>query len=366
MKNKRFIKTLSVILATATVFSFAGCGKKEEKKEVKEKPVVVEVEEEEEKYEHVNVLSGLDTLLDEAVGKRPVAVMVNNVEPALPQHGVEEADIIFEIPVEGDLTRLMALYGDYTQVPKICSVRSCRDYFPAIAMGYDAFYIHWGMDESVRGYVNGLGIDRLDGMNNDGGLYGRDSARKSAGYALEHTGYFDGTALAPVLEDGYRLDLADGYKEPTFNFCEMEENIVPDGDSCIKADVNFGAARCTLTYDNESKEYKKDINGHAHIDGNSGNQLSFKNAFIIETSISMRDDGVHKHVEWQGGDDSVAYYLSEGKVQKVHWKKEGGTEAGRLIFFDDAGKEITVNRGKSYVAITYPERTTITGETVTE
>lgn len=51
--------------------------------------------------------------------------MINNVEAALPQYGISAADVIFEIPVEYDLTRLMALYGDYTQVPDVCSVRSC-------------------------------------------------------------------------------------------------------------------------------------------------------------------------------------------------------------------------------------------------
>ena len=61
---------------------------------------------------NVNLLTGLPTLTDEAVGKRPVAVMINNVEAALPQYGISAADVIFEIPVEYDLTRPMALYGD--------------------------------------------------------------------------------------------------------------------------------------------------------------------------------------------------------------------------------------------------------------
>ena len=58
--------------------------------------------------------------------------MINNVKDALPQYGITEADVIFELPVEGDLTRLMALYADYTKVPDICAIRSCRYYYPAI------------------------------------------------------------------------------------------------------------------------------------------------------------------------------------------------------------------------------------------
>ena len=80
-----------------------------------------------------NLLTGWANLSEKAIGKRPVAVMVNNVKAALPQYGISQADIIFELPVEGDLTRLMAMYADYTKVPDICAIRSCRYYYPAIA-----------------------------------------------------------------------------------------------------------------------------------------------------------------------------------------------------------------------------------------
>lgn len=38
--------------------------------------------------------------------------MVNNVDAALPQYGTSAADLIFELPVEYDLTRLRAVYGE--------------------------------------------------------------------------------------------------------------------------------------------------------------------------------------------------------------------------------------------------------------
>ncbi len=50
--------------------------------------------------------------------KRPVAVMVSNIKAALPQYGIDEADIVYELPVEGGITRLMAIYADFrTFVP---------------------------------------------------------------------------------------------------------------------------------------------------------------------------------------------------------------------------------------------------------
>ena len=248
-----------------------------------------------------NLLTGKNDLSQEAIGKRPVAVMVNNIEPALPQYGISQADIIFELPVEGNQTRLMALYADYTKMPDICAIRSCRYYYPALAKGYDAFYVHWGSDQSILDYVNSLGIDRYDGIANEGGLFGRDAGRRSAGYALEHTGYFKGTQFASVVQkDGSRTELKDAKKETAFQFCDLGSMVQPTGQACNKAHIKFGAATATFTYSAEQGVYYKDINGHAHMDGRSNTQLSFTNVFILETSISTRDAAGHNEIDWKG------------------------------------------------------------------
>ena len=90
----------------------------------------------------------------------------------------------------------MCIRDSYTAVPKICAVRSCRYYFPAYSQGYDAFYVNWGIDDSIADYLEALNLDQYDGMNNAGGLFGGDQDRLNAGYSLEHTGYFDGMSFS--------------------------------------------------------------------------------------------------------------------------------------------------------------------------
>ena len=164
MKRKLLFMSMILCLALGTI----GCSKDEKKDDLEEQTVsVTEKETDENAVEDVrkegieknqNLLTGNIDLSDEAVGKRPVAVMVNNVNDALPQYGISDADIIFEMTVESDLTRMMALYADYTKVPKVCAVRSCRYYYPVMAHGFDAFYVNWGFDETIREYVDSLGI----------------------------------------------------------------------------------------------------------------------------------------------------------------------------------------------------------------
>lgn len=353
-------KIRGLFFAVLILLFVCSCGKKEKEtpivKEPEEPKQTVEIQPEEPKLptpipENENILTGVGDISKEAIGKRPVAVMVNNVEPALPQYGISQADVIFEIPVEGSLTRFMALYGDYTKVPKICPIRSCRYYFPALAKGFDAFYVHWGSDQTILGYVNSLGIDRLDGISNSLGLFGRDSSRRSQGYALEHTGYFDGTRFADAVQKkGLRTDLKDGKTGTAFNFCGMDDTVKPTGKTCSKVQVDFGASSSSFEYKSENKAYVKQMNGHAHKDGKSGEQLTFTNLFILETNIGIRDSKGHRSVDWAGGKNAVGYYVSNGHKQPITWSKANGDEGSYLKFYNTKGKELKINRGKSYIA----------------
>lgn len=365
-------KKVVILLAALLVSGMAaGCSKKEEPAEepaeetrVPEEPVKEEQEEPAEEIpENQNLLTGLADLSEEAIGKRPVAVMVNNIPAAMPQYGVEEADVIFEIPVEGDQTRFMAIYGDYTAMPKICAIRSCREYFPAFSQGFDAFYVNWGIDETVTDYLNSLNLDQYDGMTNPNGLFGRDQNRLDQGYSLEHTAYFDGTKFASVVDsDGSRTDLADDKKGTAFQFNGLNEQVKPEGGDCTRVDIDFGAQTAALIYDPDSKTYKKENTGDPQIDGNTGNQLAFTNVFVLETSITVRDEVGHKIVDFRGSDEAEGYYVSNGGMQKIHWKKDGsaaGTtdELAYLKFYDEEGNEISINRGKTYIAVNYPNQT---------
>lgn len=298
---------------------------------------------------NINLLTGMPDLTPEAVGKRPVAVMVNNVEKAFPQYGIEEADVIFEIPVEGGDTRFMALYGDYTTMPEICAIRSCRPYFPAFSEGFDAVYVNWGMMDEVREYVNTLGLTHYEGLYNAGGLFSRDEDRRDAGYALEHTGVFDGTRLdEDLLENNHRIDIESDKTDTAFRFAAINEVLTPTADACTKVDVDFGLAEATLKYEESTKKYFKEYNSKPQIDGRTGNQLSFTNVLVLEANIKLAENEIHRDVNWHGGN---GYFVSNGAMQKIKWFKK--SESSRLMLYDEDGNELILNRGKTYIAVNY-------------
>lgn len=370
--KKRIFALCSALLLSLTVF--AGCGSKPMEESAASKPEATATaaptaEAESSAAEstaaptevpstepaNVNRLTGLPTLTDGAIGKRPVAVMVNNVDAALPQYGISAADLIFELPVEYDLTRLMAVYGDYTQVPDVCSVRSCRYYYPILAVGFDAIYVNWGMNESVaRPTVNSMDIDQYDGDEYGlGDCFGRDKARYESGYAWEHTGVFHGPNFPSILEkDKVRTDLKEDKTDTAFNFVEMDKNAAPNGEDAQKVRVDFGANYSVFTYDEENHEYLKSFKDSPHMDGISKEQLKFENVIVLETEIKpYPGDEVIKYVDWEGGENAKGYYISEGKMVPITWSKAGMYDP--LKFFDANGNELQLNRGKSYIAFTY-------------
>lgn len=323
--KKRIFALCSALLLSLTVF--AGCGSKPTEESAASEPEATATAAPTAKAEssaaestaeptealstepaNVNLLTGLPTLTDGAIGKRPVAVMVNNVDAALPQYGISAADLIFELPVEYDLTRLMAVYGDYTQVPDVCSVRSCRYYYPILAVGFDAVYVHWGIDPTIATEtINSMEIDHFDAdYYGTGKYFGRDKDRINAGYAWEHTGMFYGTKVPEMLEDSnVRTDLKEDKMGTAFKFVEMDKNAAPSGEDAKNIRVDFGANYSTFSYDADRHVYMKNYQNKPHMDCKTNEQLQFENVIVLEADISLRPNDVD------------ATSLSTGKAAKM-------------------------------------------------
>ena len=58
-------------------------------------------------------------IVDLSSDKRPIAVMINNNHAAWPQSGLQDAYLIYEIMVEGGITRMMALFTQDAKVDKL-------------------------------------------------------------------------------------------------------------------------------------------------------------------------------------------------------------------------------------------------------
>ncbi len=341
-------KILALFLSIALcVTAFSACGNK--KKPTKKKPdssssSIASSSEAEKVQQGVNYLTGEPL---ELVNKnRPVAIMINNIKTALPQYGIGAADILYEVPVEGGITRMMAVYNDYTKVPRVCSIRSCRYYYPVLALGMDAVYVHWGMDPSIaKETLNRLGINRLDGATIGSQYFGRDQARLK-NYSREHTGYFDGPRLPEAMKKlNYRTARDSSYGNTLFNFSSSPLTLT--GTTCNSSVLTYSSLYySTFTYNASTQTYKKMHSGRPHMDSSTGKQLEFKNVLVLRTNIKNFNKSKLMDVELKGG---TGKYISNGVAIDIKWSK--ATEKSKIVLTKADGTKLELNQGKTYIGL---------------
>ena len=150
----------------------------------------------------LNPLTGVYDLNQDAVGKRPVAVMINNIKTAQSvQTGLGEADIIFENLTEGGIPRLMAVYSDIASVGQIGTVRSLRYSYIDLAATFDAIPVHCGSDNTyATPHLKSLKLSSFDLGTKDSSV----QFRENNGKATEHTLYTKGSMLSEGIANSIR------------------------------------------------------------------------------------------------------------------------------------------------------------------
>ena len=336
MNNKiRFILLIGlVILGVAAYFVFSR--NKEESNLKVEQNNNVPVEE-------VKKLQILDLDSD----TRPVAVMINNVSVARKHHvGLQDAYMVYELIVEGGLTRLMALYKD-VDTAKIGSVRSSRHYYLDYALENDAIYVHWGYSDYAKNDISKLKVANINGLIYGNKYFWKD---KSLGISTEHTAYTSMKLIKSGMDKlGYRKTTED---KPLLNY-SVDSVAVKDMEGAILANnvsVRYSSSVTTAyEYDSENGNYKRSVNGNAHVDYESKEQYTAKNiiTYQVDNYTISGDNKGRQNLETVGSGNG--YYISEGYAVPIKWSKESRTARTKYTLLN--GKELIVNDGNTYIQI---------------
>lgn len=285
---------------------------------------------------------------------RPLAVMIPNDKSALPQYNITNADILYECLVEGEITRLMAIYGDWTNLERVGNVRSCRDYFVYWAFEWDAIYCHAGGPFYIDEVIGRPDTQNINALVAPQGVFYRSSDR-SAPQNL----YLDGEdLLKEATRLGYELSPRDNYSDDThFQFASASKpnNLDEYGSNAVTAKKIDLAAAYPVTgtwfeYNEEDDLYYRyqKPSGGAHMDAATDSQLAFKNILIQFTYHEQRDE--NGYLAFQCIDTSKdGWYFTNGKGIHVNWKKT--SDYGATRYYDDNGKEVTLNTGKTMICI---------------
>lgn len=365
----KHLKVLSLIALSATLLLF-GCGKKEETIQPVVEPVVEvqpelqeeptpEPEEEEVPPEEGMVRSPItnEWISGDIADARPIAIMVPNDKSALPHYNLSKADVLYECPVEADLTRSMAVIKDWEGLDRIGNVRSCRDYFVYWALEYDSIYVHFGGPFYITDIIEREGTDNITGCfygdNHHQGEYANAYFRSSDRKA-PHNAYASADGLDDAIEHfGYSKTYRDNYYQGArFTFAK-EENALDTSDAFTAKEIDLSKAypivKTSFTYNEDDGLYYRYMYGEPDVDAANDNvQLSFKNVIVQNTYYEVRD--AKGYLAFQDHDTTRdGYYFTNGKAIHVTWEKTADYEPTK--YFDDNGNEIEFNTGKTMICI---------------
>ena len=362
--------SILVILALSVSLLLFGCGKKKEEKED-----IIEAETMTETVEETSSEEATSEVVDDEVPPeagmvrskltnewvtadvgelRPISVMIPDDKSTLPQYNITNADILYECLVEGEITRLMGIFGDWTSLERVGNIRSCRDYFVYWAFEWDAIYCHAGGPFYIDEVIGRKDTNNINALTAPSGVFYRTTDR-SAPQNL----YLDGADIMKEANRlGYELTPRDNYSDEVhYQFASKSKpNTLEEygSDAVIAAKVDlkdaYPVTQTWFEYNADDGLYYRfqKPSGGAHMDAATDTQLAFKNLLVQFTYYEVRD--AKGYLAFQCNDTGRdGWYFTNGKGIHVNWKKT--SDYGATRYYDDNGNEITLNTGKTMVCI---------------
>ena len=290
-------------------------------------------------------------------GQRPIAVMMPTDRAAQPSYGIGHAKVLYEIMEEGEISRQLAIIDDWHALPRIGNIRSCRAYYLRIATEWDPILIHFGGVWYMRDRISLPDINNLSGTyeyGTGGSAPGADKFFRSSDRRAPHNAYISAAGITEACARlGYSLAIRpEYYSAKHFSFAEGVNTLTQYGAGAAAANVIdlsniFPYTKTGFTYNPATGLYDKTIHGGAHKDAD-GTQLSFANVIVQNTSwVRLDDNGYLAFANYDTTQDG--WYFTKGKCIHITWQKTADYSPTR--YFDDAGNEIQMNQGKTYIAV---------------
>lgn len=259
-------------------------------------------------------------------------VMVENSADAWPLSGLDQAFLVIEAPVEGNIPRFIAFFSDDQDVLKIGPVRSSRPY-----------YLDWNAEfQGIYGHVGGS-PEALDDIAKNGTLdlnqffqseyYYRDELTRYA----PHNVYTNTNLLrASIAEIDEKYDVG----VPSYDSWTFTDGVSESSTIDTTHIVWGNGYDIDWTYDPATNVYHR---------FQGGNTYMANNVVVIATDIGIipGDDKGRRTVRTIG--EGPMMLLKNGASISGTWKKASAND--RMQFYDETGKEVSMNAGRTWVEV---------------
>lgn len=285
-------------------------------------------------------INGLPVDDAESLDRRVLAVKIDNHWNARPQSGILEADAVFEIRVEGGLTRFMTVFHS-SDSEYLGPIRSGRPSDATLIRPFEAVLVISGGQPWIRAGISGLGVDYIGDVRP--GMF-----RVSERFA-PHNLYGNTIELRQVADDRGLDD-----EPPPVSLWQFGE---PAGDGEDAGAIRFTFSDTTRTeWVWNGSEYLR------HIDGEVSNWVTpdgETEQIASELLLAIvGDQYVASPPPGSSGSavpatstigEGAFYIFTEGRVIEGTWARDDASEPFTLT--DSDGEELLVPAGKPWISV---------------
>lgn len=272
--------------------------------------------------------------IDEPSTTRLLTVKIDNHPNARPQSGIQHADMMIEIYVEG-ITRFLSVWQD-SDAETLGPIRSMRPTDFAIQNSWSSLFVNSGGQGWVQAIGNASNVQwrqeppgtfRIGSRSAPHNLYGNTESLRE----LNNRGDYD-EPLDPLWTFGVMPDDADEATEI----------------------VNTWPQNHTTQWSWNGSEYEKSTSGvpHTYLDDDLEEQrLTADTLVMLEMDITTQSGGAGTTavpVSRTTG-SGVAWVFADGKVISGTWERESDTEW--FTFTADDGGDLVVPPGRLWLVL---------------
>ncbi len=283
-------------------------------------------------------INGLPVEDADLLDRRLIAVKIDNHANARPQSGIDQANAIVEIPVEG-ITRFIALFHD-TDATYLGPVRSGRPTDGKFLNPLGAVFAISGGQDWVLSGIRNEGVEII-------GEVPPAMFRIRSRFA-PHNLYTDTTALRAIADDrGY----ADDPPPALFEFGDLP----PGSESVDEIEMNFGNGFVVdWTYDRPSGRYLRSFNGNeAELITEEGETSPLAaDTLVVMLATRFTEQAPAGGTSVPAVDtvgEGQAFVFASGRMVEGTWSRESSDAL--IVFEDDQGDPLPVPPGFIWMSI---------------
>ena len=282
----------------------------------------------------VSYLTGLE-VTEEASRRNPLAIVMNGSTGG---YGLSHASIVMELPIENGSTRYLAYMESTDALGQVGTLMPSRRYLSDMLRSFGGLLVCYGNEDRVSydGYdVSSLTLD----------LHGKQGCSYTEGLSDVYTNGY-------MLQNGLSGSMlsTEIYETPTlpFRFAEYGTALPRGAMEATELLLPYGSGTETeLVYKESSGTYVLKKGGKTYTDQLTREAVEFTNVFVLfaDATTYERTDMTQLVLDTKAG--GAGFYASAGGAVRITWRTD---EGGSIHFYDTAGRELTVNRGTSYIS----------------